>query len=352
MDRDTFCKLLRHYGIPPKIADLIRKSYAGMTSKVVHEGRLTKEFEVKTGVRQGCLLSPFLFLLAIDWIMKSATTGKKNGIQWTMWKQLDDLDFADDIALLSHSHQQMKEKIGDVWRISRQTGLNLHKGKTKLLKSNTTMMEPLLLESETIEEVESFTYLGSVVDKLGGTDADIKTRICKARTAFIQLNNLWKSKEIGRRTKLRLFNSNVKSVLLYGAETWRTTKGNSKKIQTFINTCLRKIMNIRWPEKISNINLWQRTNQNPIDTDIMQRKWRWLGHTLRKPQDNITRTALTWNPQGKRRKGRPRNTWRRDLSLDMADMGMGWPQLVTAAQDRRNWRLVVDGLTFRRRNGP
>ena len=148
-----------------------------MTSKVVHEGRLTKEFEVKTGVRQGCLLSPFLFLLAIDWIMKSATTGKKNGIQWTMWKQLDDLDFADDIPLLSHSHQQMKEKIEDVWRISRQTGLNLHKGKTKLLKSNTTMMEPLLLESETIEEVESFTYLGSVVDKLGGTDADIKTRI-------------------------------------------------------------------------------------------------------------------------------------------------------------------------------
>ena len=188
--------------------------------------------------------------------------------------------------------------------------------------------------------------------KSAQNDADIKTRICKARTAFIQLNNLWKSKEIGRRTKLRLFNSNVKSVLLYGAETWRTTKGNSKKIQTFINTCLRKIMNIRWPEKISNINLWQRTNQNPIDTDILQRKWRWLGHTLRKPQDNITRTALTWNPQGKHRKGRPKNTWRRDLSLDMTDMGMGWPQLVPAAQDRRNWRLVVDGLTFRRRNRP
>ena len=116
--------------------------------------------------------------------------------------------------------------------------------------------------------------------------------------------------------------------------------------------CLRKIMNIRWPEKISNINLWQRTNQHPIDTDILQRRWRWLGHTLKKPQNSITRTALTWNPQGKRRKGRPRNTWRRDLNMNMADMGMGWPKLVTVTQDRRNWRLFVNGLTFRRRHGP
>nr|KAG5692327.1 hypothetical protein BaRGS_009537 [Batillaria attramentaria] len=77
-----------------------------MSCRIAHAGQLSESFEVKTGVRQGCLLSPFLFLLVIDWIMKTTTAGRKNGIQWTLWTQLDDLDFADDLALLSHSHSR------------------------------------------------------------------------------------------------------------------------------------------------------------------------------------------------------------------------------------------------------
>jgi len=99
------------------------------------------------------------------------------------------------------------------------------------------------------------------MDKSGGTDADVKTRIGKARSAFNMLKKVWSSREIGTSTKVRLFNSNVKSVLLYGAETWRTTKASMKKIQTFINQCLRRILRIHWPETISNENLWARMQQ-------------------------------------------------------------------------------------------
>ena len=75
-----------------------------MKSKVIHENQLQliEAFDITTGVGQGCLLSPMLFLLAVDWIMKQATVGSRNGIQWIMFTQQDDLDFADDIALLSH----------------------------------------------------------------------------------------------------------------------------------------------------------------------------------------------------------------------------------------------------------
>ena len=59
---------------------------------------------------RGCLLSPFLLILVIDWVMKTATKEKGNGIQWMMLTQLNDLDFADDLALLSHSHRQMQDK--------------------------------------------------------------------------------------------------------------------------------------------------------------------------------------------------------------------------------------------------
>ena len=146
------------------------------------------------------------------------------------------------------------------------------------------------------------------MDTQGGTDADVKTRISKARAAFHILRNVWKSRVLGKTTKIRLFNTtfNVKSVLLYGAETWRLNNTTLKMIQTFVNQCLRRILGIQWMDKVSNKDLWERTNKVQIEIGILKRRWGWLGHTLRKPNSNITRQALTWNPQGRRKKGRPK----------------------------------------------
>ena len=110
VDGDTLWTLLRHYGVPVKIVNIIRSSYEGLSCRVIHRGQHTEAFNARIGVRQGCLLLALLFLLAIDWIMRTATAQARNGIQWTPWLQLDDLDFADDLALLSHTHQQMQEK--------------------------------------------------------------------------------------------------------------------------------------------------------------------------------------------------------------------------------------------------
>ncbi|VDP30749.1 unnamed protein product [Schistosoma margrebowiei] len=196
-----------------------------------------------------------------------------------------------------------------------------------------------------MEDVESFTYLGSIIDEQGGSDADVKARIGKARTAFLQLKNIWNSKQLSTNiklrifntnvdvktstylssiidehgesiavslqlkdisnskqlstnTKVRIFNTNIKTVLLYGAETWRTTKAIIQKIQLFINSCLHKILRIRWPDTISNNQLWERTNQITEEEEIRKKHWKWIGHTLRKEINCITRQALTWNSQG------------------------------------------------------
>ncbi|VDP50943.1 unnamed protein product [Schistosoma mattheei] len=110
VDRTTLWKLLRYYGVPQKIVNNIQNSYDGLNCKIIQGGQVTDSFEVKTGVRQGCLLPHFLFILVINWIMKTSTSEGKHGIEWTSMMQLDDLDFADDLALLSHTQQQMQEK--------------------------------------------------------------------------------------------------------------------------------------------------------------------------------------------------------------------------------------------------
>ena len=344
VDRTTLWKLMRHYGIPEKLVNLVSKSYEGTSCQVCHEGLLSGRFEIKTGVRQGCLLSPFLFNLAIDWIMKETTAGRRNGIQWTPLRQLDDLDYADDIALLSHSHQQMQFKTDELARISKTVGLNVHPGKTKILKVGTENLNTIDLEGTPLEEVDSFIYLGSIVDKKGGTEADVKARVGKARSAFTQLKNIWKSGKISLRTKLRLFNSNVKSVLLYGCETWRVTDTIMRRVQTFINSCLRRILKVKWQDRVRNETVWERTNQRPVDEEIKKRRWRWIGHTLRKPKPCIPREAIQWNPQGERDRGRPRETWQRSVERDRKQLGVGWGELSKKAQDRDQWRALVSGL--------
>ena len=209
----------------------------------------SEKFKVKTGVRQGCLLSPFLFLLVIDWIMKITTTRRNNGIQWTLWTQLDDLDFADDLVLLSHNHRQMQDKTTLLETTSAGAGLKINRKKTELMKMNTTVNTPVTVGGKPIKEVESFVYLGSVVDQQGGTDRDVTARIGKASAAFVMLKIIWASGGISMKTKLRIFNSNVKSILLKGCETWWTTQTMQQKIQTFFNTCLRCFYKIGWQEK-------------------------------------------------------------------------------------------------------
>nr|KAG5708424.1 hypothetical protein BaRGS_026151 [Batillaria attramentaria] len=212
----------------------------------------------------------------------------------------------------------MQDKTTCLEATSAGTGLKINRKKTELMKINTTANTPVTVGGEPIREVESSVYLGSVVDGQGGTDRDVTARIGKARAAMVMLKNVWASKVVSIRTKLRIFNSNVKSVLLYGCETWRTTKTMQQKIQTFLNTCLRRIFNIRWPEKIRNEELWERSGQEPVAKQILRRKWGWIGHTLRKPASSTTRQALTWNPQGKRKRGRPRNSWRRDTEAELS----------------------------------
>ncbi|VDP41826.1 unnamed protein product [Schistosoma mattheei] len=118
----------------------------------------------------------------------------------------------------------MQEKTTSVAAASTALGLNIHKGKSKILGYNIACTNPVTIDGEDLEDVKSFTYLGSIIDEHGGSDADVKARIRKARAAYLQLRNIWNSKQLSTNTKARIFNTNVKTILLYGAETWRTTK--------------------------------------------------------------------------------------------------------------------------------
>ena len=82
--------------LPAKFVTLVKNMYEGFTGHVIFNGQVSEGFQIGTGVQQCCLLSPLLFLIAIDWTIKRSTEHHRTGIQWNLFSQLEDLDFADE----------------------------------------------------------------------------------------------------------------------------------------------------------------------------------------------------------------------------------------------------------------
>ena len=129
--RESLWCILRHYGIPCKIVTIIKMLYEGFKTKMIYGQHLTEEFDIKTGVKHGCILSPFPFCLAIDWIMKRTDICVKSGIIWTFTESLGDLDFADGVSLLAHSHRDIQSKNEKLVRSAAKVGLHVNKVKNQ-----------------------------------------------------------------------------------------------------------------------------------------------------------------------------------------------------------------------------
>jgi hypothetical protein len=176
----------------------------------------------------------------------------------------------------------------------------------------------------------------------GGAIADVNVRIQKAMGSFSKLRKVWLSTSIQKDTQIRILNACVKSVLLYGCETWLVTSEIRCNIQTFVNRILRYILRIWWPNIISNKDLWKATGQEDIRLEIIRRNFRWIGHKLRKDDGEIPKAALLWNPQGSRKRGRPTNSWRRSV---IKEAGRSWNELRFLAAERQKWKKkLVDNL--------
>lgn len=104
------------------------------------------------------------------------------------------------------------------------------------------------------------------------------------------------------------------AVLLYGCESWRMTEGDETKFDTFQHKCLRRLLKIYWPMRVSNEEVRRRTNTETIRELVRKRRWKLTGHVLRMDNSCLPRISLrTWTPEGKRKRGRLKETWRRTV---------------------------------------
>ena len=130
----------------------------------------------------------------------------------------------------------MQTKTRQLNQFAARTGLRINKKKTQILRINSKCENRILIDDQELKEVDKYNYLGANVSKQGGGGDDIVNRMCKARVSFMKLKQIWSSNIYTLRSKLRLFNTLVKPVLLYGSETWKINEGDNRKLDTFFSS--------------------------------------------------------------------------------------------------------------------
>ncbi|BHF64913.1 hypothetical protein SprV_0200792100 [Sparganum proliferum] len=161
--RESLWRIMALDGVPAKIIAMIKAYYRSTTARALVRNNPSQPFRIRSGVRQGCILSPILFNYAIDWILGRALRGS-DGIEFAPGHRLTDLDYADDIALLASSFGDLQSMVSRVNEVAKLVGLSINAGKTKVFSSCIPDQEkaPLRIDGCQLEEVDSFKYLGAV----------------------------------------------------------------------------------------------------------------------------------------------------------------------------------------------
>jgi hypothetical protein len=379
VNRDTLWCLLAARGVAPKLVALAKELYTGNQACTSVGGTTSDWFDMRTGVRQGCPMSPTLFNVFIDFLARQVTQRcQQQGVQgfrvaFRAGGQLVPgplpsdqvlpilmLLYADDMVLMADSAAALTTALQVLESVATEWGMQLNYSKTKAMVFGAATpaqgWPDIQLAKGQVGHVSEFSYLGCITTATGQQDSEIDARIRKAGTAFHRLKpHVFTALGVSQATKLRIYETCVLPILLYGAaETWALTEAQWRRVNVFHTSCLRLITkhHRRGPDMISNAQLFADTQQTEISTLVGMHSLRWLGHAVRMPEHDMARQLLfaTAPPLsggvGTRRRimGGPQTTWNRAVLNKLQKLGLDkdWHE---ACLDRHAWRGIVTDRT-------
>ena len=311
------------------------------TARIHIDGMESEPFPIKRGVRQGDPISPKLFTAAIEDIFRKAEL--TDGIDMD-GETLTDLRFADDVALLTKTPQQMESQMNTLNNISKTVGLKMHKGKTKFM-INYPNQDSLYIENEEIEKVEHYKYLGQTTYLKETTKEEIKCRIRTGWGCFGRNREVFLDEKLPMSLRRQVFDQCVLPSMTYGCQTWSLSKAMGQKLRTAQRAMERKMLNLKIKDKIPYTEIRKRTRVQDIVQFVLKQKWKWAGHVARLDDNRWTQRVTEWQPrEGRRSRGRQRKRWRDDL---VQLKGVTWRH---DAQHRQRWRSDVEGYFQQWRN--
>ena len=331
---------MKRFNINSKLIESIQYLYNKAESAVYFDGQIGEWFRTTTVVRQGCLLSPTLFNILLEQIMNDVLDNHVGSVS-IGGKIITNLRFADDIDGLAGSESELANLIKIIDNTARAYGMEINSMKTQIMtNSEGRFTSEIIINNEPLKVVDSFKYLGAIIDDKG-SKAEILARTGQTIAALSRLNVIWYDKTLKQKMKIRLLQSLVNSFFLYACETWTITKELQRKITTLEMRCLRRLLNISYRDRITNIEVRNRVTKeigphSELLAMVITKKLRWFGHVIR--SNCMSKTILQGSIEGIRRRGRPKMQWQDNI---VKWTGLDINKAMRAAENREGWKKIV-----------
>ena len=323
---------------------VIANLYWHQKAEIRIQNELSPFTAIERGVRQGCVLSPYLFNICTEFIFRESNELEGISIHG---QNINNLRYPDDIALMANHPDKLQRVVSKVKEESSKGGLDMNVKKTKAMvhsKEPEGKKVEIIVDDETPEQVDTFKYLVTQITDDLKTDKELEKREILARLIFCSINKLLTSKRLEMSTRLNILKCYVLSFYGYGCEAWTLNKVLKRKIEIFKMWCLRMMGKFKWSDHISNEKVLKTLKtKRSLLSSIQQRKLKYYGHIKRK--ENILTTIMEGKMQGKRPQGRPRNTWFADIKEWTGRKGGECTRL---AADRNMWGVISRQPSSRR----
>ena len=345
IDREGLWSIMAESHFPHKLIRLLKATLAKVMCCVKVQGTTSGMFECKIGLRQGDELSTKLFNIALEGVFRRAKL-ELNGTIFTKSIQL--LGFADDVDIVGRNIRSITDAYSRMEREANKIGLRVNEDKTKFLmvaaseRTRNLVGSHLVIGDRRFEVVNDFVYLGSIISNNFDTSLEIKRRILAAQRAYFAVRHLLTSRKISRHAKLTMYKTLIRPVVLYGSESWNMTAADEHAIGVFERRILRGIFGPKKEGDLfkcrSNVELYQLFTEADIVKRIKVNRLRWAGHVVRRPVEApLSKVFKSDFVDGRRARGRPKNSWKEAVDRDSIAFGFA------------NWQAVAsDRVSFRR----
>ena len=248
--------------------------------------------------------------------------------------------FADDAALATHSEEQLQNLMDTFSEACKDFSLTISLKKTNVMSQGTEQPPSITISNYELEVVQEVTYLGSTVTDTLSLDTELNRRIGRATSTLARLTKrVWENGKLTVTTKVAVYRACVLSTLLYGSEAWTLYSRQERRLNSFHLRCLRRILGIKWTDRVTNVEVLTRANIPSLFTLLQQRRLRWLGHVHRMPDGRIPKDLLYGElATGKRAKGRPQLRFKDVCKRDMKALDIDPERWEELADDRDRWR--------------
>ena len=265
VNRPALFKALSKIGCPPKLLSLIKSFHTDMKGVVQFDGSTSDVFNITSGVKQGCVLAPTLFGTFFSLILRCAFNTATEGVYFHTRsdgglfnisrlrartkrspRTARDMLFADDAAFVANTEADLQNLMDRFSKAAEEFGMKISIKKTNILAQGTEIIPDIKVNSESLEVVGEFTYLGSTIAANLSLDSELNRRIGRASSTFAKLSHkVWENSKLSIKTKIDVYKACVLSTLLYASETWTLYAKQEQKINVFHMRKLRSILNIK-----------------------------------------------------------------------------------------------------------